>query len=246
MSIEDQADLDGLRAAGQVVANAIRAMRARVRAGVSTEELDRVGARVFADAGARSAPQLAYDFPGVNCISVNDEAVHGIPGTRRLRDGDLVKLDVTAELDGYYADACVTVPVGEVDPARLDLLAASEDALRQALAIARAGVPINAIGRTVEGVVNERGFSVCRELSGHGIGREIHEWPDVPNFEAPGLTDPLTAGLVITIEPIIAAGAGEVFEADDGWTYKTVDGSCSAHFEHTLVITDDAPLLLTV
>jgi methionyl aminopeptidase len=245
MSIEDQADLDGLRAAGQVVGKAIRAMRERVRAGVSTEELDRVGARVFADAGARSAPELAYDFPGVNCISVNDEAVHGIPGPRRLRDGDLVKLDVTAELDGYYADACVSVPVGEVEAARLDLLATAEEALRQALAVARAGTPINAIGRTVEGVVAGRGYSVCRELSGHGIGRAIHEWPDVPNFEVPGQTEPLTEGLVLTIEPIIAAGVGGVVEADDGWTYKTADGSPSAHFEHTLVITDEEPLVLT-
>ena len=246
MSIESQADLDGLRAAGRVVAKAIRAMRARVRPGVSTEELDRVGARVFAAAGARSAPRLAYGFPGVNCISVNDEAVHGIPGPRRLRDGDVVKLDVTAELDGYYADACVSVPVGEVDAARLDLLAVGEDALRQALATARAGTPINAIGRTVEGVVAGRGYSVCRELAGHGIGRTIHEWPTVPNYDDPGSSERLTAGLVITIEPIIAAGVGEVFEADDGWTYKTVDGSCSAHFEHTLVVTDGAPLLLTV
>jgi methionyl aminopeptidase len=245
MSIEDQADLDGVRAAGRVVAQAIRAMRERVRPGVTTEELDRVGARVFAEAGARSAPRLAYGFPGVNCISVNDEAVHGIPGPRRLQEGDLVKLDVTAELDGYYADACVSVPVGEVDPARLDLLATAEEALRQALATARAGVPLNAIGRTVESVVAGRGYSVCRELSGHGIGRAIHEAPDVPNFEVPGLTEPLSAGLVITIEPIIAAGAGAVLEADDGWTYRTADGSCSAHFEHTLVITDGAPLVLT-
>jgi methionyl aminopeptidase len=245
MSIESQADLDGLRAAGRVVAEATRAMRDRVRPGVTTEELDRVGARVFADAGARSAPQLAYDFPGVNCISVNDEAVHGIPGRRRLRSGDLVKLDVTAELDGYYADACVSVPVGEVDPARLDLLAASRDALEKALLIAQAGTPINHIGRTVESVVAGRGYSVCRELAGHGIGRSIHEWPTVPNYEDPGLAEPLTAGLVITIEPIIAAGRGAVYEDDDGWTYKTADGSCSAHFEHTLVITDDAPIVLT-
>ena len=242
MSIEDQADLDGLRAAGRVVAKAIRAMRARVRAGVSTEELDRVGARVFADAGARSAPQLAYDFPGVNCISVNDEAVHGIPGKRRLRDGDLVKLDVTAELDGYYADACVTVPVGEVDQGRLDLLAASEDALRQALAIARAGVPINAIGRTVESVVGERGFSVCRELSGHGIGRTIHEPPTVANVA--GGAERLTDGLVLTIEPIIAAGEGDVHVAPDRWTVRTDDGSVSAHVEHTVVVRDGAPPLI--
>ncbi|MFT3866623.1 MAG: type I methionyl aminopeptidase [Solirubrobacterales bacterium] len=245
MSIEEQAELDGLRAAGQVVAKAIRAMRARVRPGVSTEELDEVGARVFADAGARSAPQLAYDFPGVNCISVNDEAVHGIPGPRRLRAGDLVKLDVTAELDGYYADACASVPVGKVNPSRLSLVAAGNEALKQALATARAGTPINQIGRTVEAAVVARGYSVCRELTGHGIGRSIHEWPLVPNYEDPESAEPLTAGLVITIEPIIAAGSGAVYGADDGWTIKTADRSCSAHVEHTLVITDDAPILLT-
>jgi methionyl aminopeptidase len=245
MSIESQADLDGLRAAGRVVAKAIQAMRARVRPGVSTEELDRVGARVFAAAGARSAPQLAYGFPGVNCISVNDEAVHGIPGRRRLRDGDLVKLDVTAELDGYYADACVSVPVGEVDPARLDLLAAAQDALAQALLTARAGTPINRIGRTVESVVTSRGYSVCRELAGHGIGRGIHEWPTVLNYESPEFPEPLSAGLVITIEPIISAGTGAVREGDDGWTIKAADGTPSAHFEHTLVVTDEAPILIT-
>lgn len=129
MSIESEADLEGLRAAGRVVARAIAAMRARVRPGISTGELDRVGARVFAEAGARSGPRLAYDFPGVNCISVNDEAVHGIPGPRRLREGDLVKLDVTAELDGYYADACVTVPVGSVPASRMRLISAGRSAL---------------------------------------------------------------------------------------------------------------------
>ncbi|MBS1678161.1 MAG: type I methionyl aminopeptidase [Actinobacteria bacterium] len=245
MSIESQADLDGLRAAGRVVAKAIRAMRARVRPGVSTKELDRVGARVFAAAGARSAPQLAYGFPGVNCISVNDEAVHGIPGRRRLRQGDLVKLDVTAELDGYYADACVTVPVGEVDRERLDLAAAGHDALQQALFTARAGTPINQIGRTVESVVTSRGYAVCRELAGHGIGRAIHEWPTVPSYEDPDLTQPLTAGLVITVEPIISAGSGAIREGDDGWTISTADRACSAHFEHTLIVTDDTPIVLT-
>jgi methionyl aminopeptidase len=245
MSIESQADLDGLRAAGRVVAKAIRAMRDRVRPGVSTLELDRVGARVFAAAGARSAPQLAYGFPGVNCISINDEAVHGIPGPRRLRGGDLVKLDVTAELDGYYADACVSVPVGEVDPARLDLVAAGQEALEQALETARAGVPINRIGRTVESVITARGYSVCRELAGHGIGRSIHEWPTVPNYEDPDLSEPLTAGLVITIEPIISAGTGAIVHGEDGWTISTADRSCSAHIEHTLVITDGAPILIT-
>ncbi|MBS1892979.1 MAG: type I methionyl aminopeptidase [Actinobacteria bacterium] len=245
MSIESRTDLEGLRAAGRVVAEAIRAMRARVRPGVSTAELDRVGARVFAAAGARSAPRQAYDFPGATCISVNDEAAHGIPGRRRLRHGDLVKLDVSAELDGYYADACVSVPVGMVGRAYLDLAAAAEAALGEALAIARTGTPIGQIGRTVESVATARGFSVCRELTGHGIGREIHEWPTVFNCAIPSSSEPLTAGLVITIEPALSAGSGAIVHGEDGWTIKTADGACSAQFEHTLVVTDDLPILLT-
>jgi methionyl aminopeptidase len=208
MSIESGADLEGLRAAGRVVAEAIRVMRARVRPGVSTEDLDRAGARVFAVAGARSAPRQAYDFPGATCISVNDEAAHGIPGRRRLRHGDLVKLDVSAELDGYYADACVSVPVGMVGRSQLDLAAAAEAALGQALSIARAGTRIGQIGRTVESVAAARGFSVCRDLTGHGIGREIHEWPTIPNCAGLGSSETLIPGLVITIEPAISAGTG--------------------------------------
>jgi methionyl aminopeptidase len=245
MSIESQSDLDGLRAAGRVVARAIRAMRARVGPGVSTAELDDVGAQVFLDAGARSGPQLAYDFPGVNCISVNDEAVHGIPGPRRLRAGDLVKLDVTAELDGYYADACVSVPVGRVAPSRLRLVAAGQAALNQALASAQAGTPINEVGRTVHRAVAGRGYSICPELAGHGIGRRIHEWPTIPNYDDPAWNQPLTRGLVITIEPIISAGTGAVYQSRDGWTIKTTDRAISAHVEHTVVITDRVPILIT-
>jgi methionyl aminopeptidase len=245
MSIETQEQLEALRAAGRVVADAIHAMRAQVRVGVSTRELDEVGARVFARAGARSGPQLDYGFPGTNCISVNDEAVHGIPGSRRLKDGDLVKLDVTAELNGYYADACVSVPVGRAPASFTRLAQASRRALNSGMRAARAGVPINKIGWAVETTVASYGYSVCRDLTGHGIGRRIHEPPNVPSFHHPGLDQRLTEGLVITIEPIIAAGSGEVHDAGDGWTLKTRDGSCAAHFEHTLVITDKAPIVLT-
>lgn len=245
MSIDTQEQLDALSAAGRVVADAIRAMRAQVRVGVSTCELDEIGARVFARAGARSGPQLDYGFPGTNCISVNDEAVHGIPGSRRLEDGDLVKLDVTAELDGYYADACVSVPVGPAPAPCARLADASRRALNSGIRAARAGVPINEIGRAVETTVARYGYSVCRDLTGHGIGRRIHEPPNVPNFHHPRLDQRLTKGLVITIEPIIAAGEGEVQDAGDGWTVRTRDGSCAAHFEHTIVITDKAPIILT-
>ncbi|HEX3615181.1 MAG TPA: type I methionyl aminopeptidase [Solirubrobacteraceae bacterium] len=245
MSADTPEELEALRAAGRVVAAAIAAMRAQVRPGVTTAELDEISARVFARAGARSGPQLDYGFPGTSCISVNDEAVHGIPGERLLADGDLVKLDVTAELDGFYADACVSVAVGSASSATRQLVGASEQALELALAVARAGVPLNEIGRAVESTVTRAGYSVCMDLAGHGIGRQIHEQPDVLNFHHPSFGQPLTAGLVITIEPIIAAGDGTVEEAGDGWTLRTRDGSRSAHTEHTIVITDAAPIVLT-
>jgi methionyl aminopeptidase len=246
MSIETPEELAALKAAGRVVADAVKAMRAGVQPGVTTRELDGIGGRAFARAGARSGPQLDYGFPGVCCISVNDEAVHGIPDDRRLRGGDLVKLDVTAELDGFYADACVSVPVGRASRSTQKLAATSRKALNRAMGVARVGVPINLIGRVVEQTVTAQGYSVCTELMGHGIGRRIHEEPNIPSYDARGFEQPLTEGLVITIEPIIARGDGAVTEAGDGWTFKTRDGSRSAHSEHTIVITAGAPLILTV
>ena len=243
MSIDDPDELAALQAAGRAVAEAIREMSRRVRPGVTTKELDDVAAQVFARHGARSGPRLDYDFPGTVCISVDDECVHGIPGPRRLREGQLVKLDVTAELNGFYADACRTVPVGRVRPRERRLAAAAQSALRRGLDAATAGANVGAIGAAVEAEVNKRGFSVCAELTGHGIGRRIHEAPDVPNVAWDG--PPLTPGLVITVEPIIAAGLGEVYMDDDGWTVKTEDGSPSAHAEHTIVITERAPILVT-
>jgi methionyl aminopeptidase len=245
VSIDHPNELKGLQAAGRVVAEALRAMAGRVRPGVTTAELDAVAAGVFARHGARSAPQLAYDFPGVTCISVDEEAVHGNPGPRRLKSGELVKLDVTAELDGYYADACVTVPVGAVAPRQRRLIGAAEAGLRRGIAAATAGAPVNAIGSAVEHAVVARGFSVCAELTGHGIGRRIHEPPTVANVFDAAASEPLTAGLVITVEPIIAAGRGDVVAMPDGWTVRTADGSPVAHAEHTIVVTDEQPIVLT-
>ncbi len=246
MSVNTPDELRALQAAGRVVAATIRAMRRAVAPGVTTAELDAIARREFRRAGARSGPQLDYGFPGVTCISVNDEAVHGIPGRRRLRRGDLVKLDVTAELDGFYADACRTVVVGDGRPQALRLVRTAEQALGRALKVATAGRPLNAIGATVQRTIEERGFSVCDGLMGHGIGRRIHEPPDVPNAFAAELSQPLTEGLVITIEPLVAAGGAEVRLDRDGWTVRTADASWSAHAEHTIVVRDGAPLLLTV
>jgi methionyl aminopeptidase len=243
VSIDSPDELAGLRAAGRVVAEAIREMARRVRPGVSTGELDEVAARVFARHGARSGPQLDYDFPGTVCLSVDDEAVHGIPGPRRLREGQLIKLDVTAELDGFYADACRTVAVGRVKPREQRLMAASQSALKRGMAAAVAGANVGAVGAAVNREVTRRGFSVIEELAGHGIGRKIHEEPDVPNIDWDGPI--LTDGLVITIEPIIAAGESDVYMDGDGWTVKTYDRSPTAHFEHTIVVTEGAPILVT-
>jgi methionyl aminopeptidase len=245
VSIDDPDELAALRAAGRVVAEAIREMARRVRPGVTTADLDEVAAQVFARHGARSGPQLDYDFPGTVCISVDDEAVHGIPSRRRLREGQLVKLDVTAELDGFYADAAISVPVGRVSPRVARMAATAQAALRRGLGAARAGAPVNAIGAAVQAEAERRGCAVLGELTGHGIGRSIHEEPTVPNVYVPGLDAPLAEGTVITIEPILGLGSHEVRSAGDGWTILTADGAPSAHAEHTLVVSAGEPLVLT-
>ena len=245
MSINGPEELKGMRAAGAVVRQILEAMKRCVRPGVTTAELDEVGAGVMREQGARSAPALVYQFPGANCISVNEEAVHGIPGKRELRSGDLVKLDVTTEKDGFMADAAITVPVGEVTEESRRLAECAERAFTKAMLVARAGFRVSEIGRVVEREVRRSGFAVIRDLSGHGIGRTIHEEPRVPNFPDPRANQILTEGLVITVEPIIAAGSGRTVVAKDGWTVVTADRRPSAHYEHTLVITKGEPILLT-
>ena len=246
MSIETQADLEALKRVGRVVAETIAEARRRLCPGMTTAELDGIAEAVFARHGARSAPREEYGFPGCLCLSVNDEAVHGVPGERVLRSGDLVKVDVTAELDGYVADACESIPVGAVDRETERLSAAAAAALRRGIAVATAGVQAREVGAAVERVVEARGFSVLRALQGHGVGRAIHEPPEIPSWDAPWATETLTEGLVMTIEPIIGAGGREVVDdADDGWTIRTRDGARSAHAEHTVVITRGQPLVLT-
>jgi len=245
MSIQDELELNSLKAAGRIVRQVLDAMKAEVRPGITTKHLDNIGARVIEENGARSAPVMVYKFPGANCISLNDEAVHGIPGDRQLQEGDLVKLDVTVEKNGYMADAAITVPVGKVTPQAERLMNCAERAFAKAMLVARAGFRVNEIGRIVEREVRKDGFSVIRELGGHGIGRTIHEEPRIPNYADPEARQILTEGLVITVEPIISGGSGRVFTDRDGWTVRTRDRSLSAHFEHTLVITSGAPILLT-
>lgn len=245
MSITSDADWRGLREIGRIVRLTLDALERHTAPGITTGELDHIAADVFASHGARSAPAFTYGFPRTVLISVNDEIVHGIPGNRRLAAGDIVKLDVTAEKGGYIADAARTVVLDGASARGRRLAACAREALEAGLRVARAGTPVNHIGRAVEGVVRAAGFSVAKSLEGHGVGRRIHEPPNVPNWFNKRQTDVLTEGLVITIEPLIAAGRGHVYQDSDGWTIRTSDGSLTAHFEHTLVITAGEPVLLT-
>src|ERR1700686_5712255 len=217
MSINGPEELAAMRAAGVIVRRMLEAMKRAVRPGITTAELDAIGRTVMRADGAQSAPQLVYKFPGVNCISLNDEAVHGIPGERTVEPGDLVKLDVTIEKDGFMADAAETVAVGEVSEENRRLIACAERAFAKAMLVARAGFRVFEIGRAVEREVRRSGFSVIRELAGHGVGRTIHEAPRVPNYADARDNRILTEGLVITVEPIIAAGSGRTFVAPDKW-----------------------------
>ena len=245
MSITTAEQLEKLRACGIIVAKALRAMAAEVRAGITTAELSEIGSQVLTAHGAHSSPPMVYGFPGDVCISVNDEVVHGIPGQRIIQPGDLVKLDLTAEKDGFHTDSAVSIEVPPASEKTHELAHCAERAFRQALSVARAGNRTKDIGRAVDREVRRRGFRVVPELGGHGVGRTIHEEPRVPNFAEREARHTLTEGLVITIEPIIVAGSGYVSLDRDGWTVRTADGSLSAHYEHTVVITKGAPLLLT-
>jgi len=223
----------------------LAAMKQQVRPGVTTADLDAIGNCVMQEHGARSAPTMVYGFPGGSCISVNDEVVHGIPGPRVLKEGDLLKLDVTIEKDGFMADTAATVAVGAFCQERTNLMECAERAFTKAMLVVRAGFRVFEIGRAVEKEVRRSGFAVVRPLCGHGIGRTIHEEPQVPNYFDLQARLILTEGLVITVEPIIAAGNGEEFLSDDGWTVRTADHSAAAHYEHTIVITKGKPILLT-
>lgn len=245
MSIESRSDREGMVRAGSVVAETLAAMRAEARPGITTAALDLVARAALLRRGARSAPLVEYGFPGWSCISVNDEIVHGIPGARVLRPGDVVKLDVTAELGGYVADAALTVLLPPVSPEALRLARCARAAFSRAMGIARAGRKVAEIGRAVESEASRRGFHVVRELTGHGVGRKTHEPPAVPNVYSPFTRGTLTEGLVLAVEPLLAASPSRAVEDADGWTIRTGDGSIAVHHEHTIVIGRSGPEILT-
>jgi methionyl aminopeptidase len=245
VSIKTTAEFEGLRRIGRIVRLTLDRMAEKVKPGITTAELETIGAKTLVEFGAESSPPKVYGFPGAVCISINDQAIHGVPGGRVVESGDLVKLDVTAEKDGFVADAAVTVAAGKVSEQAESLSRCAQRAFRCGAKAAIAGNRVYDIGRAVEKEVRASGFSVMRELCGHGVGRTIHEEPSVPNFYDKRFRSRLTEGLVITIEPIISAGSGRGRLGGDGWTIGTADGALSAHYEHTIAITRSGPVILT-
>lgn len=246
MTVNNERDLEGMKRAGQVVARTLDVLKAAVEPGITPAELDELAGQVFAQYGAFSAPRAEYNAPVNVFISVNEDIVHGLPTSRPLASGDVVSIDVTPNVGGYIADAAVTVAVPPVSPVATRLIACAEAAFAAAMKAARAGHPMNGIGKAIETEVSRRGFTLLRELQGHGVGWAIHEKPDVPSFYHPALKKPLHEGLVIAVEPMVSSGRNwRTKTLQDGWTISTTDGGIAAHFEHTIMVTKAAPLILT-
>lgn len=245
MTIEHASELEGLRRAGALVASVLATMRDAAVPGIRTRELDAIGAERLREAGARSAPQLTYGFPGATCISVNAVVAHGVPGDAALREGDLVNVDVSAELDGYFADTGASFVVGTASAGQRRLLDATRDARDAAIAQLRAGGRLNGIGRTIEALAARRGLRVIRNLGSHGVGRALHEAPGhIPGHYVPRDDRRLHEGMVITVEPFLATHCSRAEEADDGWSLFCRRG-LAAQFEHTVVVTAGDPIVLT-
>lgn len=238
-------EIEAIRSAARLVARTLEMLQREVRPGITTGTMDRLAETFIRDHGGRPAFKGYRGFPASICPSVNDEVVHGIPGNRVLREGDIVGTDVGVELDGYYGDAALTFPVGAVSEEAARLLAVTREALLQGVAQARAGNRVGDISHAIQTHVEQNGFSVVRSLVGHGIGRAMHEEPQVPNFGPPDRGPRLMPGQVLAIEPMVNAGGPEVVTQEDGWTVVTKDGSWSAHFEHTVAVGPDGPDILS-
>lgn len=251
MIITCDEQLTGLKRVGQLVAQVLRAMQQHAAPGMTTAELDAFGAQLLDRASARSAPVLCYGFPGHTCISVNEEAAHGVPGTRVLACGDLVNIDVSAELDGYYADTggsfILDIASSDRPPSlKRRLCHAALQARDCGVAYARSGHRLNDLGRRIHNSIRAAGFSIVRSLCGHGVGESLHEEPTVRNYYDARDTQPLVKGQVITIEPFLATNVTRVREHSDGWTLLGRPSSLFAQYEHTIVVTDNEPIILTL
>ena len=235
-----------MREAGKITGEALLVARDHIREGISTWELDALIRNHIEKRGAKPSFLGLYGFPGSACISINDEVIHGIPSkTRILQEGDIVKIDVGAFYKGFHGDSARTFAVGKVSDEATRLIAATKQSFYEALEAVKIGNRVGDIGAAVDGYIRQQGFSVVRRYVGHGVGRDVHEQPDVPNYGTPGRGPRLCAGLVIAIEPMVNVGTHEVRELSDGWTVKTADGSLSAHYENTVALTDEGVINLT-
>ncbi|WP_078666534.1 type I methionyl aminopeptidase [Carboxydocella thermautotrophica] len=234
-----------MREVGRVVAITLAELEQAVRPGITTAELDRIAENVIRKLGAVPAFKGYHGYPATICASVNEEVVHGIPGLRKLENGDIISIDVGAVLNGFYGDSARTFPVGDISADARRLLAVTEESLYQGISQAKVGNRISDISHAVQKYVESHGFSVVRDYVGHGIGTAMHEEPQVPNFGPPGRGHRLLPGMTLAIEPMVNMGEYHVKTLADGWTVVTLDGSLSAHFEHTIAITADGPEILT-
>lgn len=238
-------ELERMRKAGWIVRAAHREVQKAIRPGVTTKELDRIADRVIRKHGAVPSFKGYNGFPGSICTSINDELVHGIPGTRVLREGDIISIDIGAQYEGYHGDSAWTYPVGRISETAQKLLRVTEESLYRGLAKAVPGARIGDISHAIQSYVEAEGFSIVREYVGHGIGRELHEEPSVPNFGSPGRGPRLKPGMTLAVEPMVNEGSRYVHTLNDNWTVVTVDGSLCAHFEHTIAITEEGHEILT-
>ena len=243
--VKSKGEREKMREAGHIVAGTLAKLRSAVRPGITTADLDAIAAAELKQRGARASFLGYHGYPASVCTSVNDEIVHGIPGKRALKDGDIISIDFGAIYNGWHGDAAITVPVGEVSSEVKRLLKVTEDSLYRGIAAARAGNRVQDIGRAVQNFVEAAGFSVVRQYGGHGVGRSMHEDPQVLNYIEQGYPNPLLRpGMVIAIEPMVTLGEKETQVLLDKWTVVTADGSYAAHFEHTVAITEvDADIL---
>ncbi len=235
-----------MRQAGRIVAETLEILRSRLRAGMKTKELDDIVERELKRRGAKPSFKGYRGFPASVCVSLNDEIVHGIPGDAVLNEGDIVSLDLGAIYNGFQGDAAVTVGVSQISPEAERLLAAAEDALKAGISAARPGARLGDISASIQRCAESGGYQVVREYTGHGIGRQMHEGPQVPNYGRPGTGPLLKKGMTLALEPMLNIGGWRTKVDEDLWTVRTADGSLSAHFEHTIAITDDGPEVLTV
>lgn len=239
-------EIEKMRRAGKIVREVLELVRSKVKPGVTTLDLEKAAEARLKELGVKAAFKGYHGYPCVLCTSVNNEVVHGIPSAKRvLKPGDIVSVDFGVVVDGYYGDSAITVPVGEIDDNAARLLRVTEESLQAAIAVIKPGATLGDVGAAVQGVVEREGFSVVRDFVGHGIGSQMHEDPQVPNYGQKGQGMKLKPGMVIAIEPMVNAGKPEVMVLEDGWTAVAKDGSMSAHFEHTVAVTATGASILT-